>query len=97
MARLCGATLGIFAFSVTIFLSLAAQNSIEETLWRALTAMVCFCVIGVGAGWVASKVLDEYALARHVELFGEDEPREAESSHPSPEAGEEVTELKPVS
>lgn len=72
MARLCGATLGLFAFSVTIFLSLAANNSIEETLWRALTAMVCFCPIGCVVGWIAGRVLDEYAIGRSRELLGEE-------------------------
>jgi hypothetical protein len=96
MARLCGATLGLFAFSVTIFLSLAAQNSIEETLWRALSAMLCFCGIGLAAGWVATRVLDEYALWRHIELFGEEETTEVNPPAEKVEAGEDVTKLKAV-
>lgn len=73
MARLCGATLGLFAFSITIFFSLLTENPVEETLWRALTAMFYFCPIGCVVGWIASRVLDEYAIGKSRELLGEDD------------------------
>ncbi len=95
MARLCGATLGLFAFSVTIFLSLSAANSIEETLWRALNAMVIFCGMGLAVGWVAGRVLDEYAVGRHREMFA-DEGKGTGSESQSVPAGEEASELPPV-
>ena len=98
MGRLCGATLGLFAFSVTIFLSLAAQNTIEETLWRAWIAMICFCGIGLLVGWMVSRVLDEYAVQKKLDLFGEDEGERKEHSHTDAANGtqEDVIELKPV-
>lgn len=71
MIRLCGAALGFFAFSVTIVLGLVAGNTIEVTLLRAIGAMFAFCVIGLATGWVANRVLDEHARAKHRELFPE--------------------------
>jgi len=76
MIRLCGASLGFFAFSVTIVLGLVAGNPIEVTLLRAIGAMLLFCVIGLCTGWVANRVLDEHAQARHREMFRE-EPADA--------------------
>ena len=69
MVRLCGAALGLFAFGVTILLGLTAGNPAEVTLLRAVWAMVVFCVIGLGVGWVAWRVLDEHALGRQREMF----------------------------
>jgi hypothetical protein len=71
MIRLCGAALGFFAFSVTIVLGLVAENTIEVTILRAIGAMFAFCVIGLATGWVANRVLDEHAKAKHRELFPE--------------------------
>ena len=69
MVRLSGAVLGLFAFCVTILLGLAAGNPADVTLFRALWAMLIFCVIGLCAGWVAYRVLDEHAVRRHREMF----------------------------
>lgn len=71
MVRLCGAALGLLAFAATIVLGVLADNSFEITLLRAVRALVIFCVLGVGVGWVARRVLDEHALRRHRELFAE--------------------------
>jgi hypothetical protein len=69
MARLCGAALGSLAFSVTILLGLLNGSPAEVVLLRALQAMLAFCLLGLCAGWVAYRVLDEHALRRHRELF----------------------------
>jgi hypothetical protein len=72
MIRLCGAALGFFAFSVTIFLGMVAGNPIEVTILRAIGALLVFCCLGLTTGWVASRVLDEHAKARHREMFREE-------------------------
>jgi hypothetical protein len=69
MVRLCGASLGLFAFSVTILLGLLAGNPANVVLLRALQAMLAFCLLGMCAGWVAYRVLDEHALRKHREMF----------------------------
>ena len=88
MARLCGGTLGLFAFSITIFVSLSASNPIEATIGRALTAMFAFCGVGLAVGWIAGRVLDEYAVGRNRELFGEEEA--GSEASPAAAAGEEA-------
>jgi len=78
MVRLCGATLGLFAFSTTILLGLLAGNPANVVLMRALQAMLAFCLLGMLAGWVAYRVLDEHAVRKHRELVpaeGQAEPR----------------------
>lgn len=82
MARLCGACLALFAFSITVLLGLFAENPIELVLPRAIWALILFCVIGMCVGWVGSRVLDEHALRRNREMFTEVEESEA---HPEPE------------
>jgi len=77
MVRLCGACLGLFAFSIAIIQGLMANNPAETTLVRGLEAMFVFCLIGLCVGWVAQRVLDEHAVRRHGEMFKEveeDEP-----------------------
>ncbi len=69
MVRLCGAALGLFAFSITILLGLLAGNPANVVLLRALQAMLAFCLLGMCAGWVAYRILDEHALRKHRELF----------------------------
>jgi len=71
MIRLCGAALGFFAFSVTIVLGQVAGNSLEVTLLRAIGALLLFCCLGLTTGWVANRVLDEHAKAKHREMFPE--------------------------
>lgn len=83
MIRLCGAALGFFAFSVTIILGLVAGNTIEATLFRAIGAMFVFCVIGLATGWVANRVLDEHAQAKHREMFPDVIEGPAASPEPS--------------
>jgi hypothetical protein len=83
MIRLCGASLGLFAFSVTIFLGLGAGNPVDVIVLRAVWAMIVFCGIGLGVGWIAHRVIDEHAVRRARELF-------------PPEEEEPVTELSPA-
>lgn len=96
MVRLCGATLGLFAFSVTIFLGLLVGNSLEETVWRALSAMFTFCGLGMIAGWVCNRVLDEYAIQRRMELFGDERGTEAGTTVDAVSEDQGPTELTPV-
>lgn len=79
MVRLCGATLGLFSFGVTILLGLSAGNPTDVILVRALWAMLIFCVIGLIAGYVAYRVLDEHAIRKHRELFFEDDTDEPDT------------------
>jgi hypothetical protein len=74
MVRVSGACLGLFAFAVTILTGLAAGNPATTTLSRALWAMGAFFLLGLVLGYVALRVIDEHAVHRHKELFGEPEP-----------------------
>jgi hypothetical protein len=96
MARLCGAALGLFAFSVTILLGLIAGNPADVVLLRALQAMLAFCLLGLCVGWVAYRVLDEHALRKHREMFPDEaqpgsaagaEPADAQAPGRGPPAG----------
>jgi len=91
MIRLCGASLGFFAFAVTILLGMAAGNPAEVTIGRAIGAMFLFLLIGLGTGWVANRVLDEHAVAKNREMFPED-PEEAAAPKPDAPPGEPVAE-----
>lgn len=81
MVRLCGAALGLFAFSITVLLGLFAGNPTNVVLLKALQAMLAFCVLGMCAGWVAYRVLDEHALRKHREMF----PSEVQPAKPNGE------------
>jgi hypothetical protein len=81
MVRLCGAALGFFAFSVTVVLGMAAGNPADVTIARAIGAMFVFCLIGLGTGWVANRVLDEHASAKKREMFPE-EPEDQNAAEP---------------
>jgi hypothetical protein len=96
MVRLCGASLGLFAFSITVILGLTAGNPTNVVLLRALQAMLLFCLLGMCAGWVAYRVLDEHAIRRHREMFPEEaqgkppagaQPAEVEAGGKGPPAG----------
>jgi len=89
MVRLCGAALGLLAFSVTILLGLAAGNPAEATLLRAVWAMLVFCVIGLSTGWVGQRVVDEHALLRHREKFRGLDPLTGEGAADSAASGAE--------
>jgi len=81
MVRLCGAALGLLAFTVTILVGLSAGNPVESVLQRAVWALFAFCVLGLILGWVAYRVIDEYALRMHKEMFpSEEELAELEGS-----------------
>ncbi|HOW73151.1 MAG TPA: hypothetical protein PKY77_21345 [Phycisphaerae bacterium] len=84
MVRLCGAYLALFAFSITVLLGLSAGNPIEVILPRAIWALVLFCAIGLSAGWVGSRILDEHALRRSREMFTEVDESEAQHEPQAP-------------
>jgi len=79
MVRLCGASLGLFAFAIAIVQGLLAGNSTSVILSRALWALFAFCMIGLLVGWVSFRVLDEHASKMNREMFPEVEEEEAES------------------
>jgi len=81
MVRLCGAALGLFAFSITILLGLFSGNPADVVLLRALQALLAFCLLGMCAGWVAYRVLDEHALRRHGEMFPAEGQAEQGAGH----------------
>ncbi len=91
MIRLCGAALGVFAFAVTILLGLAAGNPAGVTIGRAVTALFVFCALGLGAGWVANRILDEHAVAKNREMFPE-VPEDAPSARTEQRPGEPAME-----
>ena len=103
MVRLCGAVLGLFAFSIAILQGLLVNNPTEATLIRAVQAMFAFCVIGLCAGWVAQRILDEHAVRRNNEMFkvvDEEEEEEAsqgaQAAAPAGGASAAGTQLKPA-
>lgn len=69
MVRLCGASLALFAFALTVILGLATGNSAEAILQRGLLALFIFCALGMLVGWIGTRVLDEHAVHRQKELF----------------------------
>jgi len=60
MVRLCGASLGLLAFSVAIVQGLLAGNPVEVVVVRAVWALAVFCVLGLVTGWMAFRVLEEH-------------------------------------
>jgi len=79
MMRLCGACLGLFAFSIAIIQGLIVDNPADTTLVRGVEAMFAFCLIGLVVGWVAQRILDEHTVRRHGEMFKEVEEDEEPS------------------
>jgi peptidoglycan/LPS O-acetylase OafA/YrhL len=93
MVRLCGASLGLFAFAIAILLGLLAGNPTPVILSRALWALLIFCVIGLIAGWVGYRVLDEHALQWNREMFSEsDDQEDAAASAGNRQAASEESE-----
>ncbi len=88
MVRLCGAALGLLAFAVTILLGLEAGNPAEVTIRRAVGALFLFCLIGLGTGWVAHRILDEHALRKNREVFPEREEAPRGTEPERKQAGE---------
>jgi hypothetical protein len=72
MVRLCGAALGFIAFSVTILLGMTAGNTFESTVERAIWAMLTFCGLGLGVGWISRRIIEEHSLALKARMFGDD-------------------------
>lgn len=64
VARFTGATLGLFAFTITITAGLLAQNPVAVTLSRSLLALFVFCVVGLLLGSAAQKVIAEHERQR---------------------------------
>ena len=99
MVRLCGACLGLFAFSIVIFQGLMANNPAETTLVRGVEAMFAFCLIGLCAGWVAQRILDEHTVRRHGEMFKvveeDEEPSQQTQTSTSADANGEPVKAAP--
>jgi hypothetical protein len=93
MVRLCGAALGLFAFATTVFLGLIAGNPTEDILIRAVQALFIFFFLGLFVGYVAYRVIDEYSLRRHREMFPDGESTDTASPpQPTSEKGSATTE-----
>lgn len=89
VARLAGAGLGLFAFTVTVIAGLAVGNPVGVTLSRSILALLVFCLIGLVLGTAVQHVLDEHRR-RRLEQLEEEAARAAETS----EHGEEETTSK---
>lgn len=73
MVKNTGAVLALLAFAVTIIAGVAVGNPATTTLTRALWAMAAFYLLGTVLGHIMNRVIDEYAIRRKKELFGEDD------------------------
>ena len=88
MIRLCGAALGFLAFATAVFLGLVTGNPTEDILVRAIQAMFIFFFLGLFVGWIAYRVVDEYAIRRHREIFPDGEDPDASAQpQPTPKEG----------
>lgn len=90
MVRLCGAALGFLAFTVTVGLGMAAEIPHDVIIFRAISAMFLFFLLGLFTGWVANRVIDEHALAMHRAMFSEieEEDPKAAANRAGENAGE---------
>ncbi len=70
VARLAGASLGLFAFAVAGVAGLLARNPIETVLSRSILALVVFCVLGLLLGGVTEWVIAERERQRESEIRG---------------------------
>ena len=59
MATRISGTLALLAFALCLILGLRAENSFSVTLGRALLAMVVTLVVGLIAGMMIEKMLQE--------------------------------------
>ncbi len=60
VARFCGATLGILAFTITIIAGLFVGNPVQVTLSRSVVALFIFFGIGLLLGGAAQLVIAEH-------------------------------------
>ncbi len=67
--RAVGATLGFFAFTISIFAGIWVGQPVSLTLSRAIWAMFVFCIIGLVTGYCAHVVVREHIRKRESELF----------------------------
>jgi predicted lipid-binding transport protein (Tim44 family) len=86
MVRVTGVCLGLLAFAVTIIAGLLVGNPSMTVLSRALWAMASFFALGCVLGYVSQRVIDEHAVRRHKELFGEPTSGRASPAGPSTSA-----------
>lgn len=68
VARYAGASLGLLAFSITVFAGLAVNNPLLVTLSRGILALFLFCLIGLIVGTAAERVVREHERSREAEL-----------------------------
>ena len=86
MIRRAGACLGLFAFCAAILRGLAAGNSAEVILTRALWAMAGFCALGLILGYFGHLIVVEYE-ASHARRLEEERKREEAADGPAAESG----------
>lgn len=69
VARLTSVSLGLFAFAVSTFAGLYAQNPVTVTLYRSILALVLFAILGLAVGHAAQKVATEHLRAREAQVL----------------------------
>lgn len=68
IARFTAASLGLFAFAVTVVAGLVARNPVTTTLSRSILALFLFCAVGFLLGSVAQRIVTEYKQQRELEI-----------------------------
>lgn len=68
LARVAGASLGLFAFTVTVLAGLLVGNPVIAILSRGIIALFSFCVVGFVLGGIAQIVVREHANKREKEI-----------------------------
>lgn len=94
VARLAGASLGLFAFTVAVIAGICVQNPVTVTLSRGIFALFLFCGIGLVLGAAAQKVVDEHEHKRESEIL--DKYRGDAKNPPKPESAKEESEASEV-
>jgi hypothetical protein len=61
MARRFAAVLGLLAFAVTMFRSVARGRAEEVAIGHAICVMFLFAIVGAIAGWIANMIVSEAA------------------------------------
>ncbi len=86
VARFTGASLGLFAFSITLVAGVVVQNPFAVTLSRGIIALFTFCFIGLVLGAAADKILSEHERSKILELKDLADIKEAANAKAEAEA-----------
>lgn len=91
MVRVCGASLALLAFSVSILRGMAVDNPTDVILIRALWSLVLFLFLGMTAGWIAEAVINE-----HNRFLDEQEAEQVAAAQQRQQGAEESSETEEV-